>query len=397
MTFPRLLKYLFFAVAAFAGLVVLFINANLASLAEAVYPGSLWWTHGILLCMEALAFFRFWSGIFGGHKHLLLPDDGSPEAGERFARELARRLRANPHIREAGIAPDGPEDAERVAACMALLRAKANTEIESCARRVFLAAALAQNGRLDALVVFFSLCRLVWRISLIYNQRPHPREIASLYWVVASSAFLAFSLEELDLPMEISVGFSQAFHAVAPAGLAASIPFVGKAMQTFTASAIDGAVNCYLALRAGIIARNAYDYAFIADQRPTRADVYREAGSLLLTMSASLMHKLAEGLAGGLAGVMGNARSKTVRTGKGIVQGVGRAGVFAGNAVTDAAASVVGGIGSVGISVGKAGAAATGAAASVAHSAASAARSAANTLGGIAVKPFSRIWKKKTK
>jgi hypothetical protein len=265
-------------------------------------------------------------------------------------------------VRAAGVfskGPDGPGDAERVAACMKLLRAKADGEIERNAKRVFLATALSQNGRLDALIVFFSLCRLVWRISAIYNQRPHPREIASLYWAVVSSTFLALSLDELDLTTEISVGFSQAFHAVAPAGLTASIPFAGKALHTFTASAIDGAVNCYLALRAGIIARNAYAYAFAQDKRPTRADVYREAGSLLLSLSTSLMDKLAKGLLDALTGgMMENAQQRTVQVGKDIVQGV------------------TNGIGRAGAAVADAGSAVTGAAANVADSAATATRSA---------------------
>jgi hypothetical protein len=369
MTVPRLLRCVFVAFAVLAALLVLFVNRNLASLAEALWPGSLWWTHGALLCLEAVAFFQFWRGLFGGRRHLLLPHDAGPEAGERFARELARRLRSNPYVREAGITPSGsgdPDDAERVAACMDLLRAKANEEIERNAKRIFLATALSQNGRLDALIVFCSLCRLVWRISALYNQRPHPREIASLYWAVVSSTFLALSLDELDLTTEISVGFSQAFHAVAPAGLTASIPFAGKALQTFTASAIDGAVNCYLALRAGIIARNAYAYAF-QDKRPTRAEVYREAGSLLLAMSASLMDKLAKGLIEALTGgVMESAQNMTVQAGKdivhGVAQGIGRTGAAVGASVSGAVAD--------------AGAAVTGAAADVVDAAATATRSA---------------------
>jgi len=326
MIVRRLLQYVFFALAALAAFFVLFINRNLAALAEALLPGSLWWTHGALLCMEALAFAWFWRGIGGGRKHLLLIRDAGPEAGKRFAKELARRLRSNPHVREAGIAPDGPEDAERVAACMALLRAKADAEIEQSAKRIFLATALSQNGKLDALVVFVSLCRLVWRISTVYNQRPHPREIVSLYWAVAASTFLALSLEELDITTEISVGFGNAFHAVAPAGFTSGIPFAGKTLQIFTASAIDGALNCYLALRAGIIARNAYCYAFGTEQRPSRADVYREAGAVLLAMSASLMDRLAGGLANALAEVVKNAQDKTVQAGKDVVQGIGRVG-----------------------------------------------------------------------
>ena len=322
ITASRILKYTLFVFVVLATLIVLFINRNLASLAELVYPGSLLWTHGTLLCIEAVGFFWFWRSIFGGRDHLLSADDDSPEGRAAFAKELTRRLRTNPHILEAGIVPSGPDDVERLEQCLDLLHKKADAEIEQNAKRIFLATALSQNGKLDALIVFISLCRMIWRISAIYNQRPHPREIISLYWAVVTTTFLALTLEELDITTEIGVGFGQAIHAMAPAGLTASIPFAGKALHTVTAAAIDGTANCYLALRAGIITRNAFAYAF-AEKRPSRVDVFREAGSILLTMSSSLMDKLGTGVADALTGAVRTAQDKTVRASKGIVRTIG--------------------------------------------------------------------------
>ena len=322
ITASRILKYLLFAFVVLAALIVLFINRNLASLADLIYPGSLLWAHGVLLAIEVVAFFWFWRGVFGGRDHLLYADDDTPEGREVFARELACRLRANPHVKEAGLVPAGPEDRENLDKCLALLNKRANAEIEQNARRIFLATALSQNGKLDALIVFVSLCRLVWRISAIYNQRPHPREIMGLYWAVVTTTFLALSLEELDMTTEIGVGFGQALHAMAPAGLTASIPFAGKALHAVTAATIDGTANCYLALRAGIVTRNAYSYAF-AETRPSRATVFREAGALLLTMSSSLMDKLGTGVADALTGAVRHAQDKTVRASKGIARTIG--------------------------------------------------------------------------
>lgn len=347
VTASRILKLFLIASAILAALLVVFINGHLASFADGIRPGSFLWVHGALLGVEGLAFLWLWRGLFGRKSHLLLPDDDSPEGRERFARELLRRLRKNPHIREADLVPSGLEDSERLDACMALLNEKADREIQQTARRVFLATALSQNGRLDALIVFVSLCRLVWRISAIYNQRPHPREIASLYVAVVTSTFLALSLEELDISTEVSIGFGHAFNAMAPAGITASIPFAGKALHTFTTAAIDGAANCYLALRTGIIARNAYAYAF-AEKRPSRAAVYREAGAILLTMSAAMMDKLAGSVSDSLAGVVRCAQGKTVKAGKGLVESLGKMGTGtcggiakAGSAATDAAGAAV--------------------------------------------------------
>jgi len=323
ITASRILKYLLFALVVLTMLILLFVNRNLASLADMIYPGSLLWTHCILLAIEAIALFWLWLSVFGGRDHLLTPDNDSPEGRKAFATELARRLRTNTHIRDAGLVPSGSsEEKEEIARCLALLDKKANAEIEQNARRIFLATALSQNGKLDALIVLLSLCRLIWRISAIYNQRPHPREILSLYWAVVTTTFLALSLEELDLTTEIGVGFGQAMHAMAPAGLTASIPIAGKALQTVTGAAIDGTANCYLALRAGIIARNAFAYAF-AEKRPSRAMVFREAGGILLNMSTSLMDKLGVGVADALTGVVRTAQTKTVQASKGIVRTIG--------------------------------------------------------------------------
>lgn len=321
---PRILKYVFFALAVLAGLLIHFVNGNLAALAEMIRPGSALWTHLALLGIEGVALLWFWRGLFRGKRHLLLMDGASPEEEQVFAEELTRRMKDNPHIREAGIEPEGKNDPAYLGRCLAVLKDKADEEIQQNAKRIFLATALSQNGRLDALIVFVCLCRLIWRVSRIYNQRPHPREIASLYAAVVTTTFLALSLEELDITTEITVGFGEAFHAMAPAGLTASIPFAGRALQTFTASTVDGAANCYLALRAGIIARNAYMYGACAERRPGRAAVFREAGAQLLELSHVLVDRLAGALATNLAGVARYAGAKTVQAGKDIVGSIGR-------------------------------------------------------------------------
>lgn len=252
---------------------------------------------------------------------------------QAFEKELKRRMRSNRYIMEAGIRPvleNGKDDPEYLDRCMALLKQKADAEIQFSAKRVFLATALSQNGRLDAIIVFLAFCRLVWRVSSIYNQRPHPSEMISLYWAVASTTFLAFSLEELDIATEITVGFGEALHAIVPAGFTASIPFAGNALQIFTSSTIDGTANCYLALRAGIITRNAYSYAWRQEVKPSRADVFKEAGGQLMDMSQELVGKVAATVASNLTSAAKNvfvsAGDRTVKTGKDLVEGISKVG-----------------------------------------------------------------------
>ena len=336
---PRILKVMLIAMSILFVLMVLFINRNLAAFAEWLYRGSEPWAHIILLSIELAAFFWFWRGLFGGHKHLLpMGRDTSDEERALFTEELARRMRKNPLLRKEGLLPENfPSEEEYIEASLSFFKASSDQEIKQTARRIFLATALSQNGRLDALIVFVCLCRLVWRVSAIYNQRPHPREVVSLYWAVVTSTFLAFSLEELNITTEIVVGFGEAFRAMIPAGVTASIPFAGKALQSFTASTIDGAANCYLALRAGIITRNAYAYGAKQEKSPSRAAVFREAGVMLYDMSAGMVEQVAATVADCLAGAVKNAGGKTAQAGLSLVEGIGQsAGKLAAGTVSAA-------------------------------------------------------------
>lgn len=358
----RLITWLGLGLGLITLVLLIVINSGIARLAEWIHPGAGLWAHLALMAIEVLAFLWFWCGVFGRHQHLLVLDHPDEEKQLEFADELARRLQRNTHIRAymqrypGELDPDDPNYLEH---CLFILGQQADEEIRRTAKRIFLATALSQNGRIDALIVFASLCRLVWRISAIYNQRPHPREIISLYRAVVSSTFLALSMEELDIGTEITVGFGEAFNAMAPASLTASIPFAGKALQTFTASTIDGAANCYLALRAGIVTRNAYMYGPKPGGWPSRALVYKEAGGMLLGMSQELVSRVASAVGSKLGGLAKQAQSKTVQVGKDIAgsvnagaekivdgtvyvvkgtgQGIKKAGVYSGSAVGKAA------------------------------------------------------------
>ena len=292
----------------FAGLILVSFNQNLAGLAEGFFPGSAFWVHIGLFAVEGLALFLFWRGLFGRKHHLIFKKERDEAEKRAFAKELVRRMRKNAHLPHAELDPKADDYLDK---CLASLKEKADAEIKITAERIFLATALSQNGRIDAIIVFVSLCRLVWRISAIYNQRPNPGEILSLYWAVITATFLAFSLEELDLSTEITVGFGESLHAAAPAAVSGSVPFVGTALKKFTASVIDGSANAYLALRAGLITRNAYMYAL--EGQPERVTVYREAGAILFSMANRLVDRIAKTIGGKLWDITKAAPGKTVQ------------------------------------------------------------------------------------
>ena len=338
---PKLLKYAAIILGALTLAGLFALAHSVAGLAAAIVPGSFLWVYGGALALEGLASLWFIRGVFWRQQHLSFTAT-TPEERQRLMRELTARLRENPHVRD--IAPAAsldPADPAYAEACLAVLRRKSDEEIRNTAERIFLATALAQNGRIDAIIVFASLCRLVWRISGIYNQRPHPGEILALYWAVITTTFIAFSFEELDLSTEITIGFGKAFHAMAPATMTGGIPFMGAALQKFTSSAIDGAANGFLALRAGIITRNAYMYMLEGREQPSRASVYTEASGILLGMSGRLIEQITKSIGGSLWGLTKAAQNKTAQAGQSLADGAMRAGSGLGHGVGKFASGTV--------------------------------------------------------
>ena len=53
--------------------------------------------------------------------------------------------------------------------------------IKAQATSVFITTAVSQNGSLDSIFVFVSAMKLVWRLSIHYNQRPAISDLVKLY------------------------------------------------------------------------------------------------------------------------------------------------------------------------------------------------------------------------
>lgn len=326
-------RIILIALCVLLGLFILSINGNLASFANSFYPGVSPYVHIGLIVIEIIGILWFWNGLFGWRQHLHFPEEPTEKNRKDFTRELVYRMGQNSLLKKEKF---DPKDEKYLENCLEYLDGKADKEIKVAAERVFLATALSQNGRIDALIVFLSLCRLVWRISGIYNQRPRPSEILALYWAVVSSTFLALTFEELDISTEITVGFGEVFNSMTPSIMTSGMPFVGPALQKFTSSSIDGAANAYLALRAGIITRNAYGYSISGKERPSRASVYREAGGVLLGMANGLVDQVARALGQGLWKITKEAPKKTTQA---VVDGVSKVG----KGVSSSASKVFGG------------------------------------------------------
>ena len=318
-------------------LVLVQLNGLAREVAEVVAPG--WGRAAWLACAVLEITGLIWLGIacFGRPSRLILRDNPTEEERRAFAVELARRLAENRLVREAGLDGAAPDFLPRA---LALLDERADAVIRADARKVFLGTALSQNGRLDALIVFLALSRMVWKVSAIYNQRPTAREIWSVYRAVSSATFLAFSIEALDIPRTVTETMSALVPAAAPSLATASLPVVGASVQFFTSAAIDGAANSLLAIRAGMSVRQAFRHAAL-DEAEARQIGVRESASMLLAVSGECLNVIVEALRGQLWH-MGKSAGDTLRAAAaGVSDGVCAAGSAAASAVTRGSTAVV--------------------------------------------------------
>lgn len=201
------------------------------------------------------------------------------DRGREFEAHLAalrRRLGGHPLLRERPL-----ETRQDIEAGLALLDRAAEEMIRGAAGGVFLATAVSQSGRLDALLVLGAQTRLVWRLARHYYQRPSPRDLLRLYANVAVTAFLAAEIEDIDVASEIQPILAATLGSSAVGGVAQNVPFLGAASGLVVNSTFVGATNAFLTLRVGVITQRYCGALVVEERRRLRRAAVLRAGALL--------------------------------------------------------------------------------------------------------------------
>jgi hypothetical protein len=300
-------------------------------------------TAATLLWWVALALMR--------PKPIMVHANPTEEELAGFRQQLVKRLTRNKILKDNGVAV---RDESGLDMGLMVLRDRADEEIRSTAKRVFIGTAVSQNGRLDALVVLYLITRLVWRISKLYDQRPHHRELINLYANIAATAFLAGSLDEF--------GIEDTIHELIGPLMAGSalgaVPGAEAVAGTITASILTGSTNALLAMRCGIVARN-YMSLDLNTKGQMRRSATLEAARMFMTISGETVSKVtrllvrssssaakknarrvAKSVVDSVAGAAGSVGSGAKKAGSGVT-GTAR---NVGKGVTDSAKSVVTGV-----------------------------------------------------
>ncbi|MBV8050243.1 MAG: DUF697 domain-containing protein [Acidobacteriaceae bacterium] len=195
--------------------------------------GVMWaliFTYLVLLIAPLVIWFRL-------PKRMAPPTASDGEVYDRFLLDFKKRLSRNPRLRGTAL-----ESANDIEAALEVLDKHADNVVTSTASAVFLSTAVLQSGRLDVLVVFAAQTRLIWQIAHVYYQRPSLRDFVQLYANVASTAFIAAGIEDIDVDVLVGTIFGSTVAAI-------------PGMHLLTSSVLSGSANAFLTLRVGMITK----------------------------------------------------------------------------------------------------------------------------------------------
>lgn len=248
------------------GIFVFNQSVQIVQSARAVHPmfgdGVMWaliFTYALLLITPMVLWFRL-------PKRILPPAVAEGAAYERFVSDFKKRLSRNARLRGLPMATD-----EDCTAALQVLDKHADNAVTSAASAVFLSTAVLQSGRLDVLVVLAAQTRLIWQVAHVYYQRPSLRDFVQLYANVASTAFIAAGIEDVDVDVLLGTVFGSSVAAI-------------PGMHLLASSILSGSANAFLTLRVGMIAKEYCRCTVKLEQRSVRRAATVQAAKLLGTI-----------------------------------------------------------------------------------------------------------------
>jgi len=196
-------------------------------------------------------------------KRVSPPDTSEGAEFERFMTGFRKRLSRNERLRGVPLTTQ-----EHVHAAIRSLDKQADEVVSSAASAVFLSTAVLQSGRLDVLVVLAAQTRLIWKLAHVYYQRPSLRDFVQLYANVASTAFIAAGIEDVDVDVLVSTIFGSTVAAI-------------PGMHLLAEAVLSGSANAFLTLRVGMITKEYCRCTVRVEKRGLRRAATLQAAKLL--------------------------------------------------------------------------------------------------------------------
>ncbi len=207
-------------------------------------------------------------------KKLIKPENEDKEEYSEYIQNVCKRLNNNKLLQVNGVIVNNKQEIEDA---LEILEKEANQIIKENSSWVFVSTAISQNGKLDGLITFFIQMRMVYQIAKIYYQRPHLSELYTLYSNVIVSSFFVSQIEEIDISDQLDPIITK----LGSKSLIGKVPGIGEGINLLTNMLFEGAANCFLTLRVGIITRKYCDFLSHVEKRKIRRSTISEAAGML--------------------------------------------------------------------------------------------------------------------
>jgi hypothetical protein len=253
----------------------------------------------LLILVYVLAITSFAVSWFALPARLLPPDETDSATTSAYYSAVWKRLRQNRLLLQRAAIP-ASVSLDHLQTAQRLLDDEARIIIQDCAKRVFVATAVAPTGRVDFLIVLAEEARLVWRLAKLYGQRVGSRDFAAYLINVAVDSFAAMRLSDVNIAPTIHNLMAHVYvpHA---AHISHGVPFVGpvvaKMIDPLINSVTDGSLNALFILKTGFIAQRYCQFEPISDRNLLRNESYQTAIRLLPNTIGGQMSEIASAVA----------------------------------------------------------------------------------------------------
>lgn len=184
-------------------------------------------------------------------KAIVLKENPTPEEYDEYLEAMLVVLKRNKQLKEFDFSKE--DKVQVVTSAFKYLDELSLPLIKNTANGIFLTTSISQNGSLDSLLVLFSMIKLIWQLSNIYQTRPSVGSIGKLYLQVAGVVFMTRTIEETDL---IETQMEPLIGALIGESVVSAIPGMVPITNLVVSSIMEGSLNAYLSLRVGLITQS---------------------------------------------------------------------------------------------------------------------------------------------
>jgi len=241
---------------------------------------------------------------------LNLGNGNDTEAYKRYISKLKNRLINNKFLKKNNyLWNSNKSDLESVDEALKLLDEESLKIIKEESSAIFLTTAVSQNGSLDSLFVFVTAAKLVWRIAILYNQRPAISDLTKLYSNVFATILMSRQIDDLDL---LSDQLEPVISSLFSGTVGTFVPGVSYAVSFIIDSILEGSINTLLMLRIGLITQKYCSSTTKLEQRAISKTATIQASKLL----GSLINENSKKITDAILKSIKNVSTDALRRGK---------------------------------------------------------------------------------